>query len=174
MIAPYVIILTSGQVRADSGRELSDLIATVLRLKKKPVVVLGPDADELLRNCNEIENCEIVFDPNFEGGFFSGLKAGLFALNQGGAFVVSLGAPHLNAKDWSKLESALLNSEQEHVIRAATRNKTAEVNFPLLVTARGISHLKNLPAQLAWPPEREVIFREVSLDEANAALSTSL
>lgn len=174
MIASNVIVLTSGQYKEGNGRKLGELISGILKLKKKPIVVLGPDGDDLLRNCTEIENCEIVFDPNFNGGLFSGLKAGLFAVSHGGAFVVSLGDPYLDAKNWSKLEAALLNSEKEHVIRAAPRMKSDEVNFPFIVTARGVSHLKSLSAETPWPPGHEVIFRDVALDEAVAPLSTSL
>jgi len=174
MIASNVIIITSGHYVEGNGRKLGEAISGILKLKKKPIVILGPDGDDLLRNCNEIENCEIVFDPNFDGGLFSSLKAGLFTVTHGAAFVISLGAPYLDVKNWSKLEAALLNSEKEHVIRAAPRAKNDEVNFPFIVTARGVSYLKNLPAETPWPPGHEVIFRDVLLDEAVAPVSTSL
>ncbi len=166
MTAPSVIILTSGLVQTGSGQELSRLISTIRQLKKTPIVVLGPDGDELLRECSEIiDDCEIVFDPNFEGGLFSSLKAGLFALRHGGAFVLPLGAPYMNAPAWRKLEDALLTSEQEHIIRAAPQDQGGAMTFPLLVTARGMSHLRNQPAQSPWPPEREVIFRDLPPEE---------
>ena len=71
--------------------------------------MLGPDGDEVLRSCLNIEQCEVVFDPNFEGGYFSGVKAGLHAV-RGAAFVVPLATQAPEDRIWEALEAAGLHA----------------------------------------------------------------
>lgn len=167
MQAHNVIIICSGLARTTTDRDLNEILKTLQELKKNPVLVLGPDGDELLRRCDAIENCEIVFDPNFEGGFFSSLKAGLFA-TQRAAFTLSLQTPVPPKQVWHALDEALFKTQHNgpHILRPVIRNSPVSLEFPLLVTTQGIAKLKSLPAQSPWPlSEHEVIFHDILVSE---------
>jgi len=148
-----VIIVTGGRSNYASAGALDQLIGEILSLGKQPVVVLGPDGDDLLRSCSLIEKCEMVFDPNFQEGIFSGVKAGLEAVN-GAAFVIPLGAESvLEPTRWASFERVLLEERnRDHVIRpVASEVKTGDTPlYPLMVTPQGILPLKALPSSSDW------------------------
>ena len=169
MRAHNVIIVTAGRIRATSDRDLSALLKTLRELKKTPVLALGPDGDDLLRLSEEIENCEIIFDPNFAGDFFSSVKAGLFATH-GAALVVALGESMLDFHEWARLESLLANAGEEHVLRLAQRDGESP-RFPLLITARGVSELRELPSETDWLKSSRVIVRDVALNTFDPSTS---
>jgi hypothetical protein len=148
-----VIIVTGGRSNYAAAGALDQLIRDTLSLGKQPVVVLGPDGDDLLRSCSLIENCEMVFDPNFQGGIFSGVKAGLEAVN-GAAFVIPLGAESvLKPTRWVNFEKALLEEHnRNHVIRPVATGITPDGTplYPLMITPQGILPLKALPSSSDW------------------------
>lgn len=46
------------------------------------VVLGGSDSEDILRNCRELENCELVFDTNgYDASLWTNLKAGAWASN---------------------------------------------------------------------------------------------
>ncbi len=149
-----VIIVTGGRCNYAAAGALDQLIRETLALGKQPIVVLGPDGDDLLRTCSLIENCEMVFDPNFQKeGIFSGVKAGLEAVN-GAAFVIPLGAEAvLEPSRWASFEKALLEEpNRNHVIRPLTSEiKTGDSPlYPLMITPQGLLPLKALPSSSDW------------------------
>lgn len=144
-----VIIVTAGKANYAGGGTLDQMIRDTLALGKQIIVVLGPDGDDLLRTCSMIEHCEMVFDPNFQGGFFSGVKAGLEAVN-GASFVLPLGADCiLEFSRWAELERALVGADiKNHVVRPVDPETNA--TFPLLITPQGLLPLKALPSSSDW------------------------
>lgn len=163
VVAKSFIIIASGRSRYATSGSLDELIRAVLALKKTPIVVLGPDGDDLLRNCTELESCEIVFDPNFEGALFSSIKAGLEAVN-GPAFVLPLAELAVDASQWPDLERVLLETERgTHVVRPVTQN-SEDVLYPQIVTAQGLLPLKALPASTDWLASERIIVQKYPLN----------
>jgi hypothetical protein len=169
MRAHNVIIICSGQGHLARTDILAQTVQNILNLKKNPILVLGPDGDNFIEGFEAIEKCDIVFDPNFTsgsldpssasseraagGGLFSSVKAGLHATH-GAAFVVPLSEKTADPERWSlwvTLEKLLvdpLTSLGADMILPVTR----EADFlPRLITARGVTSLKKLPAATDWP-----------------------
>jgi CTP:molybdopterin cytidylyltransferase MocA len=165
MVAKSVIILSSGRANYAAGGALDDLIKAITALGKTPVLVLGPDGDDLMRTCAAIETCELVYDPNFNGGMFSGIKAGLHAVH-GPAYVIPLADPTaLEFSKWNELETVLRANDVSgktgtHVIRPVTQNGAIPL-FPQLVTAHGLLPIKALPATTDWASSDRLHFETI-------------
>lgn len=169
-----VIIMTAGSrdlsQNGESGDSLDHLIRRVFRLKKNPILVIGPEGDDVLRNSELTEECELVFDPNYEGGLFSSIKAGLYAATSP-AFVVPLHStmdPQAATKalmdqdtTWQKFESVLDHKEIARncdVLRPLTRNdKASWMNFPQVITPSGVQRLLALEAATDWNSSDQII-----------------
>jgi hypothetical protein len=153
-IVKNVLIVSSGRMNYARTGALDDLIRRVRAIGKTPVVILGPDGDDVLRTSTELENCEIVFDTNFQGEFFSSINAGLHVLS-GATFVVPLEFEgnrdsELAFDQWEKFELALLEPETKaHVLRPVTQNNE-KLAYPMIITGRGLLPLKALPAATDW------------------------
>ena len=74
-----LIITTGADTALCTNGSVDQLIQQVLDLKKNPVLVLGPEGDEVLLHSRLAEHCDLAFDPNFSGNIFSSLNAGLHA-----------------------------------------------------------------------------------------------
>lgn len=158
-----VIIISSGRVNYVQAGALDALIETVRSLGKLPVVVLGPDGDDLLRTSKNLESCDIVFDPNFAGGIFSSVKAGLEAVN-GASFVIPLGETSaLDFAEWEALERVLLDpTTKAHVVRPVTQSNATSL-YPLIVTGKGLPQLKSLPSSTDWMHSERIEFQDLTL-----------
>ena len=159
MRAHNVIIICSGQGHLSRTDVLNQTVKNILNLKKTPILVLGPDGDDFVEHCQEIEKCEIVFDPNFEGRFFSGVKAGLHATN-GAAFVVPLSEKSADSAHWAvwvTMEKLLIDPNTSlgaDVVWPVTR----EADFlPRLITSRGVTSLKKLPSTTDWESSDQIV-----------------
>jgi hypothetical protein len=104
-----------------------------------------------------LEECEIVFDPNYaanvRAGFFSGLKAGLQACegDRFAAYVVELGSTLPSADKWAEMDRALFQHRgDEHVLIPVTHDNGNPLG-PLVITYNGAPHLLGLPAHSEWP-----------------------
>lgn len=76
----HVLIITTGADAAlCTDGSVDKMIQQVLDLKKNPVLVLGPEGDDVLLHSHLAEHCDLAFDPNFSGNIFSSLNAGLHA-----------------------------------------------------------------------------------------------
>jgi hypothetical protein len=161
MRAHNVIVVTSGQADAVAPGQLDRTIQAILDMKKNPIVVLGPDGDALLRDAQLVDQCDVVFDPNFEGGFFSSAHAGLHATH-GAAFVIPLKDPLAPLPVWQQLESELMkeSAQKNDVLKALTPEaenpSPSSVAGPLLVTQRGVQTLKKLAARTDWEKSERV------------------
>lgn len=167
MVAKAVIILTAGRGTYAAGGALDQLILEINKMGKTAVLVVGPDGDELMRCCTNIDSCEMVFDPNFEGGLFSSIKAGLEAVNSP-AFVLPLSSNGvLNYSEWKSLEDALRETNDSfHVIRPVTQNG-AKPLFPQVITKRGLLPLKALPATTDWENSEKICIQDVFVNTPN-------
>ena len=168
MLANCAILLTAGSTQVINASQLDALIRELVARKKNPVLVLGPDGDDLLRSCQELEACDLVFDPNYEGDYFSGIKAGLHAVN-GPAFVIPVGQDLLPAQSWAELELALLrldSTQKVDVLRPVTPG-VSESRYPQIVTNTGLQALKRLPATTPWTNSHQIVAIEVAVKSSN-------
>jgi len=163
-LAKNVLIISSGRATYAQAGVLDELIGKVRALGKHPIVVLGPDGDDLLRVSRRLETCDIVFDPNFRGNFFSSVKAGLDAVN-GASFILPLGASDktLDFAVWEAFERALLDPETKgHVLRPVTQ-ANERLDYPLIVTGKGLLPLKALPSTTDWLQSERIEIQDFTL-----------
>lgn len=164
MMAHNVIILTAGRVNEIRRGHLDRLIDLVVEMKKTPILVVGPDGDDLLRNVSRLEDCEIVFDPNYVGEEFSSVKAGLQATGEP-CFFIRAGGPAPSRETFRTLERELLGSQVSGVDVFASPDHD-DPNAVFLVTQRGVRSLKNQPASTRWLKSNDIVFRLVREAEA--------
>lgn len=164
MLAHNVIILTAGRVDEIRRGRIDQLIEFVMSMKKTPILVLGPDGDDLLRSIARLEDCEIVFDPNFAGEEFSSVKAGLQATGES-CFVLRAGAPIPTRETFANLERELLRSSQGVDVFATPDYQDPDA--VLLVTQRGVATLKNQPSSTRWLKSDGFAFRLVTPPESH-------
>jgi hypothetical protein len=178
MRAHNVIIVASGRVSYAHGSDLDALIRAIVALKKQPILVLGPDGDDLLRVCQEAESCEMIFDPNFNGEIFSSIKAGLQVCSHP-ALVLPFAAKMLEPSEWVNFEKYLADAESAtHVLKPVLKladesltqnNDTLQwCHWPQIVTAHGVRVLKNLPATTSWTDAEIILTKSIDLP-ANSA-----
>lgn len=162
MKAYNLIIVSSGRAdRAPSGH-LRKMVQTCTSMSRNPILVVGPDGDELLlREGDALDACDLVFDPNFEGNFFSSLKAGLQA-SHGATLVATVEAP-LSPTQVKALEAAAFNLKDDtvDVIRLMGTDGGSQSFKLALVTPRGVTKLKALPADTLWESSPAIVFSDL-------------
>lgn len=185
--AHNVIIITTSASHLAQTATLDQYIKKVRSLGKNPIVVLGPDGDEFLRHSHHIDDCDLVFDPNYSGCTFSSVKAGLHATN-GPAFVVPLNESLPEDELWHHLEEALEWPDQSErivdVIRIAQSDSGTDAGsdagsgfgtrpLPQVVTGPGLGVLKSLPATSDWEqlPEARICELEIPAGRHKSAAS---
>jgi hypothetical protein len=172
MRAHNVLIISSGCSKEANSETLDGLVRAITAMNRNPILVLGPDGDEIISGSQEIEKCDLVFDPNYAGQFFSSLKAGLQATH-GAAFVVPLSASLPPPSIWQALEKDLLlepTASQCDVIRPtlnadAAGHSCGPSAWPLLITPRGVKSLVAMPAATDWEQCEKITVREARLPE---------
>ncbi|MES2854796.1 MAG: hypothetical protein V4692_02980 [Bdellovibrionota bacterium] len=162
MRAASVIILTSSKALALKW-SIDDVIQKILDEKRVPILVLGPDADELLSAASKIERCEIVFDPNFTGNEFSGVKAGLHATGQP-AFVWNGDGDFPSAHSRLDLERALLDTKHDVLLIEGQDTQT-------MITRGGLMHLRTLDSSTQWRTSSLIRFHALSPNDSAAPTS---
>jgi hypothetical protein len=157
---PSLVIVSAGCGHLANAGSLDRLIRIATALRKNPILVLGPDGDELLSGSSEIEHCDLVFDPNYSGHFFSGLKAGLQAIKDA-ALVTPLTDTIQPQTMWRALEHSLMQEALRtpcDIVRQLTQaNTKPDLSLPFLVTAQGVRKLVTLPADTEWETCGEII-----------------
>jgi hypothetical protein len=146
MLAHIVLIITSHLAGRFAPDALDRAIRQLAWMKKTIILVLGPDGDDIMRTCSQMDACEILFDPN-DAGPFSPIQAGLHATDAA-AYVWHLDQSFPANEDWSRLEEALRNLDDSSVEAL----RVPGVSLTLL-TPSGVRRLKALPANSAWPVE---------------------
>jgi hypothetical protein len=146
-----------GLEKISSGETLIDLqIARLQQMGFEPVCVLsGQYADEQLRQCTKIAECELAFDTNDFTTLMTNLKAGLAATDGEGCFVLPLEIPCPEAELWRQLreEWRRLGFYTKITALQAMDAEGAlwQRGFPLLITRNGnklIRTLENLSSLL--------------------------
>lgn len=163
MRASSVIIVSSGRSANLATDKLDRLIRSVIALKKNPILVLGPDGDEILEHCELSEKCELVFDPNFQSGIFSGIKAGLH-VTRGATLVVPL-SQELSEEQFEATAELLENKMRADeavlkfdIVNAVTQNDDpalAEETI-LLITPKGSASLIKKDSTTDWKNSQEI------------------
>ena len=174
MLVHNLIVITSNRSSLIADQEFQELLTLARKLDKRPIVVLGPDGDDLLRLGSDLlDDCEIVFDPNFHGdGVFSGLKAGLQAC-EGAVFMIELGQSPMNPAAWRALSQKLFQHQgREHVLYPVTQANSKRI-VPTVITPSGAKYFLELPADTAWPPPGAIAadFIVPALDESPSGRS---
>lgn len=144
MLAHIVLIITSHLSGKFSPDALDRAIKQLAWMKKTIILVLGPDGDEIMRTCSQMDACEILFDPN-DAGPFSPIKAGLHATDAA-AYVWHLDQKFPSNDVWHKLDEALRNLDDSSIEAL----QIADVPLTLL-TRSGVRKLKELASESAWP-----------------------
>lgn len=145
-----VIIVTSERSTYGQANSLDESIRFFIAHGLHPILVLGPDGDNILSMCSLIDSCEIVFDPNYQGDFFSSVKAGLFAA-ESASFVWPYSIALPNRSDVQTLAQAVKTVDALHADRIAIEHEEKRVDLMFsLVTLRGLKQLRNVSAESDW------------------------
>jgi hypothetical protein len=169
--------LSSTDLRGARSMRLTLQFNDTLRLAKdlglEPIVVLGPAGDEILRACPQLEECDFVFDPNFEGSLFSSVQAGLQA-STGATFIFPFSAtPAIVDRGlWDALDRASWDvrpDEAPDVLKFVTQPDGDRLpGFPQLVTLNGLKRLKSLPANTEWESDPRIRIRVIRLSHSTS------
>ena len=167
------IVITSGRSQTLGTSALDHAIKKLRELGQEQLtIVLGPDGDEFLASCSLLETCDIIFDPNFEGGFFSGVKSGATVATAQASFVMPLEAEIADERIWRELDTALLKAQTQetkpHVFRVVTHEGNGAV-FPQLITVPGQRAFMSLPASTDWENLDPATVQTVPQPHAEAA-----
>lgn len=143
-----------GELLEKTRSRVKQAIGTARELGLNPIVVLGPSGDDFLRSCPELEDCDLAYDPNFNGGLFSGVHAGAHAAT-GACFVLPIDVDGADRTVWRALDAAawaLMPGDAVHVLfqAAAGSDGGAPPVFPQLITRDGVKLLRTLPPETAW------------------------
>jgi hypothetical protein len=94
-VRPFYNLLILGADRITTS--LDDEFAWIERQRMRPLFVMGPDGDKLLRSSDIARNSDWIFNPNGDT-FFASLKAGLCAVRKGCFFVSFYEPIHLGSE----------------------------------------------------------------------------
>lgn len=118
---------------------LHDLLST----GRRPIVVLGPEGGDVLESCDAVERCELTSDFDYDGSWFSSVKAGLMAA-RGPAIAVHWSSLAIEHPSFHELENAAAGRHELDAVALAGRSAWA-------ITLAGAKRLKALPLRTPWP-----------------------
>ncbi len=157
MLAHTVFIITSGLAGQIAPDALDRAIKQIVRMKKVPILVLGSDGDDVMRTCELMDSCEMVYDPNGTGDF-SPVKAGLHATDAP-AYIWRPDRPFPEPEVWHALE--LINRcSQFSAVDLLTFEGDRSGLF--LTTIKGTKHLKDRPSDAPWPLSKDLAIQAVT------------
>ena len=178
-----IVLLCAYREREESEKALFfDHIDTRIReLRRMGLNVIcvlgGAQADDQLRYCRRIAECELVFDTNDQPNLATNLKAGLAGTDGSGCFAMPVEVPCPSREAF-----ALLREEWRtrgfhtgtHVYRLVDEvgapSQSAPYGFPLLVTRSGNSSIKKMTGFRGLLDAR-LVYAEVS-DSSHAGLAS--
>ncbi len=144
------VVLLCGYRRPDSGEKA--LFQSVLDSRIRQLrwlgynvvcVVAGEFADDQLRYCPQIANCELVFDTQDEPNLATNLKAGLAGTDGSGCFVLPVEIPIPPREDWEEMRERWRANgflTETNIYKGVA----SHFGFPLLVTRKGNSTIRDL------------------------------
>jgi hypothetical protein len=163
MLAHNVLIITSGLAGKMSPDALDRAIKQLVWMKKVPILVLGSDGDDVMRMCQQMDSCEMVFDPNGVSEF-SPVKAGLHATDAP-AYLWRPSDPFPEPATWRALESVIRYGQFSNFDLLKFEDDQSGL---FLTTAKGTKHLKSRPAEAAWPLSDDLSIQIVTLADLKA------
>jgi hypothetical protein len=163
MLAHNVFIITSGLAGEIAPDALDRAIKQIVWLKKVPILVLGSDGDEIMRTCELMDSCEMVYDPNGTGDF-SPVKAGLHATDAP-AYIWRPDRPFPEPDVWRALESINRYSQFPDF---DLLNFEGDRSGLFLTTLKGTKHLKDRPSDAAWPLSKDLALQTVTKADLKA------
>jgi hypothetical protein len=144
-----VVLLCGYRNREDSEPALfysclDNRIAELKRMKFNVVCVLaGAHAEDQLRLCPRIADCELVFDTQDEPNLATNLKAGLAGTDGSGCFVLPVEIP---CPSWAEFETVREGWRTRGFLTETSVYKAAssDFGFPLLVTRKGNAAIREM------------------------------
>jgi hypothetical protein len=110
-------------------------------------ILAGPQAEEQIRKCRELDNIEIAFDTTANPTLISNLSAGLYTTEESALVQpVELPFPGRAVCSFLKNESGKIIARSPHTFLQAVDDKGApcHMGFPLLVTRSGNQLIRSL------------------------------
>lgn len=111
-------------------------------------VLAGAHADDQLRHCRRIADCELVFDTTDNPNLASNLKAGLAGTDGAGCFVLPVEVPSPSPETFAILKEAWRTKgflTETHVYQLVSdEGAPCHYGFPLLVTRKGNVAVKEM------------------------------
>jgi hypothetical protein len=162
MLAREVIITTENWTEGSAER-LRQILRLAAARRLRPIIVMGPTGDDILRSTPQIADCEMVFDPNFNLSSFAPIKAGLHATT-GASFVVSTARECPTETELEALSatfSALEETAPVDVLRLVSQRIRSTQTF--LVTRKGTQRLKALKAETDWLQTGEILYKDIEI-----------
>jgi hypothetical protein len=123
---------------------LDTRIRDLKRMNFEVVCVLsGAYAEDQLRHCKRIADCELVFDTQENPNLATNLKAGLAGTDGAGCFVLPVEIPPPAPQEWETLREGWRMRgflTETSIYKAAA----SQYGFPILVTRKGNSTIREL------------------------------
>lgn len=150
-----VLLLCGYRVSESSEPTLGvDLIdKRILQLRRLGLEVIcvlaGQSADDQLRICRRIADCELAFDTSDVPNVASNVKAGLAAVDGVGCVVLPVEVPVPDESFWHQLREKwrTIGFHTPHSILQMVDSQGAPCHhgFPLLITRKGNALIRELP-----------------------------
>lgn len=116
-------------------------------------VLSGEYADDQLRYCPKIADCELVFDTQDEPNLATNLKAGLAGTDGAGCFMLPVEIPVPPREDWEAIREGWRTKgflTETNIYKGVA----SHYGFPLLVTRKGNSAIREMKGFRSLTDER--------------------
>lgn len=154
------------------ANELSDRIRRLKALNHDVVVVLsGAQADDQLRACPELADCELIFDEIKNVTMLSNVQASLSALNEA-CFLYPVEVPWPGDQVWTFLHNELVKvgfrTKNAFLQAATTEGAPWQMGFPILLTNAGQEQIESI-SDLSGLTDARLPFLRLPLPVASLA-----
>lgn len=132
--------------------DLDQMIFWLANKKINPILVLGPQGDEILSYCQRSIECDLAYDPNFSGRPFSSIKAGVTAAQSSCLVVPIIKASELS-RIFSELRTPLFYDFCKNKAEAIELNMTSSLYrdvLPTFIFSSTLKKWRDLPAATEW------------------------
>ncbi len=136
----------------EASTDLNQMISWLANRNINPILVLGPEGDEVLSHCHRSIECDLAYDPNFSGMPFSSIKAGVTAAQSSCLIVPIIKATEL-PKIFSELRTPPFYDFCKNKAEAIELNIFTGLNsqvLPTFVFSSTLKKWRDLPAATDW------------------------
>jgi hypothetical protein len=123
-------------------------IYQIRSMRKEPVVILGPDGDDLLRAIPKLADRRLAYTRDDLPNMLSQIQAGLKSAGTC-AFYLPLNVPCPTPLVWSAIERAMTNKDYNDGTHVIAPLFAGRPGFPILITVEGKDWLEENSAKLA-------------------------